>query len=506
MDVLARVLIYLAVGLALLSANIWYLHALYRQFRPAYVIAPFNVVDPSGQGAPDKAGAALAEMMAAKLASIQADLKAAREQPATQANPGLAGPLGATALFVSRPVDIPTDIFAPVDIEATVGGVEVGGLFSFFQRRMAERHAIRFTTYERGDQAIVTANLERFAPGIGLVWIESARRADEIATNAAFALIHARLTERQPGRMRDLELQDFRQLLETIIAIDRVNQRARKGFVVTDQLAGLLTAIEAQLKETPAWPEMIYLAASTAEGVGNLGKATLHYRRLQGLTEDEKAGADLRVVQWAGQRLAALGASGATPLSEAEERFVAAASEFARRMSLPGEDPEIVFATRNVPGIQAEWNVEKRRYQVNPANIATAGLPQYVALMGRFLQMHYDRCFGSGTAGRPFELWNEFRSSVVGFLIHSHDDFRNVEVVTQIAQRNFPLFQALSDIARSAGNEQTQRLALRLLERYECDWTRADLAPAMARIAEAEGLMQPEVITGSMAAAGFEPG
>jgi hypothetical protein len=300
--------------------------------------------------------------------------------------------------------------------------------------------------------------------------------------------------------MRDMQLGDFRTLLETIIELDQVNQRARKGFVVTDELAKLLTTLEAELAEAPAWPEMIYLAGSTAEGVGNVGRAAMHYRRLQTLTEAERSGSDVRVVRWAAERLAALSTSAVAPRSEAEERFVAAAREFARRMSLPGADPEIAFVKPDAAGLQAVWNVEARRYEVNPENLATAGLPQYVALMGRFFQLHYDRCWGQGVDG-PIELWNEFRSSVVEFLIRSHDDFKDVQTYGS----SQPLYQALTAISGAAGLEPTQRLALRLLERYECNWTRADLAPAIARIARDEGLMAPEVVTRSMAAAGFEP-
>lgn len=502
MDVLLRVLVFLALGAAIVTVNIWFARAAYHQFvSPEYVIVPFTVIDPAGKTSGEGAGEALAQMMAVRLANIQSQLSATRRDARADSGPSVPeSQLAATALFVSRPVDVPTNLFAPIDIQATVGGVELGGLFSFFHRRIGEQRAIRFTTYEHSEKSILAADLGQFAPSSPLIWIESERHPDEIATNAAFALIYAKLSEEQPSRMQDLSLEDFRSLLEIVIEVDRVNQRALRGYVVTDELTPLLTSVENLLEEVPPWPELIYLAGSTAEGAGNRTKAILHYGRLARLTDTERARSDGRVVKWARERLAALGTSDRAVQSAAEAQFVVAAHDFARRMALAGPDPEIVFVEMQHAGLQATWNAKNKQYEVNYLSINAAGLPQYVALMGRFFLMHYDRCIASPEGvGSGWEFWNAFRYAVVDFLIHSHDE----SYAVQFKGPEYPLYEVLAAIADASSREQAQRLALQLLESYECDWNSQNISERAAAIAEATGYLPKEVVVRSMAAAGL---
>lgn len=504
MEMAIRLLLYLMVGLALLVANLWFVRSVHKYFLSAeYVISPFHVIDPSASAAVGNTGEALAQMMAARLSNIQARLRASREV-ALQRSPSQAdsaNPIAATALFISRPVDVPTGLFEPVNINATLGGVEVSGVFSWLQRKLAEDRVLRFTTYERSDRSIITADLGNFAPGEGHVWFESDKHPDEIATNAAYALIQIKLAAEGPDRIRELELADFRQLLETIFQVDTLNRQALRGYVVESSFAELLPAIENQVQNVPNWPELIYLTGSIAEGAGNIGKAVTYYRSLQELGDEHKVGSDIRVIDWAAERLGALGPAGQLLGAEVRERFVSAAREFAGRMSLKGPDPQIAFVASDNQYVQAVWNTSERRYEVNPAGVDIAGLPQYIALMGRFFELNFDRCLGDqAETPRPsVDFWNEFRHSVVGYLIQTQPEFKDVSNVgTQ-----YDFYEALKMIEAQTGAEPVKRLALELLERFQCDWNRDVIADRMLEISDDRGLMPREPIRQAMEGQGF---
>ncbi|MDJ0945581.1 MAG: hypothetical protein QNJ30_19105 [Kiloniellales bacterium] len=501
MDILIRALAFSTIGLVLLTANLWFLRAVYRQFLDSeYVISPFNIVDPKGK-TPEGAGLAMAQMMAGRLVSIQTQLEAARETPAPgPSDPSdTADPLGATALFITRPVEIPTDLFEPVEIRASVGGVEVGGLLSYLQRQLAVERAIHFSLHQQADNAVLTADFGAFAPDYGALWFETGSDPGEIAAYAAYALLHARLSESRQSRIRQLDLAAFRGLIETVIAIDAANRKALQGYVVDDQLAQHLRSLEGQLRAAPGWPELIYMVASTAEGIGNTGKAVSHYRKLVAMPKAEREGANLQIFDLAEARLAALGTTAASVTAEAETRFVAAAAEFARRMNLPGADPAIAFVAHEVQGVQAIWNREKRRYEVNPPFVDTAGLPQYVALMGRFLDRHIERCFAQGAAQPDVQFWNQFRYAVVDYLIQSNAEFSKVAFVGS----TYPLFAALKAIEGIAGAKATQRLGLALLDRFDCDWSYDRLEAEMLAINADLALMDAAAIRQGVATAGL---
>lgn len=502
MDTLIRIFSFSAIGLVLLVANLWFARTAYRQFLSTeYVISPFNVIDPQ-DSIPDGAGLAMAQMMAARLVNIQAQLEGAREAPMSALS-DTSDPdselLGATSLFITRPVDIPTDLFEPVEIRATVGGVEVGGIFSYFQHRLAAERAISFTTHHREGNAIVSADFGAFAPNYGALWTETSKDPGEIATFAAYALLHAHLSENRESRIRQLDLADFRRLIESVVGIDRANRKALQGYVVDRELATHLQSLEKQLQVTPKWPELIYMVASTAEGLGNTGKAIVHFRRLNALSEGDRKGAIPKIFTIAESRLAALGATTAAVSAEAEARFVEAAAKFAQRMNLPGPDPKIAFVPNQHAQVQAVWKDEERRYEVNPPFIETPGLPQYIALMGRFFDRNFKRCFSENGPQPDMQFWNQFRYAVVDYLIQSNPEFSKVANIGS----TFPLFAALKAIEGKSNKEATQRLGLVLLERFECDWTNDRLEGEMLAINADLDLMTDTAIKGGMAAAGL---
>ena len=101
-------------------------------------------------------------MMAARLSHIQGQLKALQTAVQEPQTAGDVGNLSVTTLFVPRAVIIPTTLLEPVNIKATVAGVEVGGIISWLRRTLSSERAIALTTSrERADKVIISADPEQ---------------------------------------------------------------------------------------------------------------------------------------------------------------------------------------------------------------------------------------------------------------------------------------------------------------------------------------------------------
>jgi len=249
MEFAIRLFLYASTGLVLVVANLLFVRTVYREFLSTdYVIAPFTVIDPSGGATAEKTGLALAQMMAARLSHIQGQLKALQTAVQEPQTAGDVGNLSVTTLFVPRAVIIPTTLLEPVNIKATVAGVEVGGIISWLQRTLSSERAIALTTSERADKVIISADLSNLTPGERL-WFESDKHPNEIATNAAYAILQLRFTEKQPGPIQALDLADFRNLLETIFLVEGLNRRVAQGHLVEADFVNLLPKMEKLLEK-----------------------------------------------------------------------------------------------------------------------------------------------------------------------------------------------------------------------------------------------------------------
>jgi hypothetical protein len=154
--------------------------------------------------------------------------------------------------------------------------------------------------------------------------------------------------------------------------------------------------------------------------------------------------------------------------------------------------------------VQALWQAQQQRYEVDPRAIGTPGLPQYVALMGRFLARVYERCFGQNSQPDSglMQIWNDFRWGVANYLIQSVPEFRGVK----LAGEDTALFKALKRMEVAVGTEPVQRLALELMRRFDCDWRQANLKDKMLVINQERGLMPHTVIESALAAEGIGAG
>jgi hypothetical protein len=501
MDVHLRILIFVVAGLVLLTANLWFLRATTRTFfSNEFVIRDFSVIDPTGS-LPDGAGQAVAQMAVVQLLQIQALLVDAGAAAAVRAQPSVeSGRFGATSLFVTRPVEIPTGLFKPVDIKVSVGGVEVGGLLSYLQSLIGEEQAILFTIHNVSNRSVLSADFGAFAPEIAPLWFKTdTKDLGEIATFAAYALLHARLARDRTGPLSYLDLPEFRTLIETITGIDAANRKIGQGVAAEDSLAKYLTSLDGLATKVPDWHELHFMIASTSESLGQTGKAILHYRKLTSASANRRKAGNTSMYTEADTRLATLGGAQVGADDESQAELVMAASEFARRMNLKGTDPDIVFLPGKIPGQLGQWDPVAKHYVVYEAGMTFKGMPQYVALMGRFFTMHMPRCFPEGSAvAVDSNFWNEFRYAVVDYLIQSHADFIGFESIGA----KFPMYAGLKKVEERAGLKAAQRLGLALLERFDCAWTYGTMPSAGEALSVELQLARPGVIANALNDAG----
>lgn len=167
-----------------------------------------------------------------------------------------------------------------------------------------------------------------------------------------------------------------------------------------------------------------------------------------------------------------------------EERFVASVGRFFKRLYPNDEPPATVFETESPgPGVQAWWNAAEHRYEVSPESAGAPDLPAYVALMGRFMLLHYDACFGGD--GEPTvdgDLWNDFRLSVVEYLLQTDP----AAAAGERSPLAGPLFDALMALEARDGvtRANVRSFALALIDRFGCGWNAGSLVEHMMKVNE----------------------
>lgn len=474
---------YILLGLMILLVNGWYIHSVYNAFfSRQLIIAPFRVIGRSDDGT--KYGETLASLLDARLAQIQRDLKNSqsmlrRKQAANESkaevplNPA-ADPRTSYVSTLPLPlVDMNTNLFQPADINVKVSGVELRGLFAWLQRRMTNRRTINFSVYVKENKATISGNLGALSGSKrDSIWLEATSDPLGITDKIAYAIIQRKMVEAQTESIAAFEVDEVQTLLTTLFQVADLNRKADAGRPIAGDIAALFPAIDQLAQKVPDWPSLVFFAASMAESAGQVESAIDYYRKLRTLarTADGKPiPIDIATIE---RKIADLMPSVKIAAERGEQTFEDAAAAYAKRMKLPGSDPGTVF--KKLDGeLQTYWDAETHRYQVNTDHIKTVGLPEYVALMGRFMLKHYDKCFGEGATQPATQTWNDFRYSLTDYLIRTDPVIAgSLDTATLYPESYWQLARILNklDTDPQTDQESVRKLALALPDRYQCDW------------------------------------
>ena len=473
-------------------ANLWWITGVRKAVGDREVIiAPIQVVGSAQDSTP--LGSVIAGLVQSRLAQLAQEFKSVqghREAAGDKRPREAATRVDTNALLLSwgsRSLNIPTGLLDPINVKFAVAGVEVTGLFPWLQRNLTNPNAVSFSAYLDGDRAIISGDLQPLTGRSGRsIRIESSAKADKIADRLAHAILHAHLGADPSSKVSALDLEQFEVLLNTVREVGTLNRRAQRlGTVPPEAFARLLPAVESLLASAPQWLELTYFAAEIADRSGDDPKALEWFRRAGDFPDVGRLSPAIEA------RIAALAPKAEDGHENKRKTFVKAASDYARRLKLDGADPPVAFAVaKEGPGVIALWH--NGRFEVNPDQLDMAGLPEYVALMGRFFSKHR-RCLEVEGALADGAFWNDFRIGAQQYILSLEPSLEG----KPLPYLNYPSdTQKMLQRIQKAGapSESVRALALALLDAYECDWKKPDLSRQVQRVNNERKLVEEDVI------------
>jgi hypothetical protein len=288
-ELLTRAIVFVVLGGMLLLANIWFVRAALSSFGTrAVVIAPMEVMGRDGPS-----GQMLASLLQARLQQLQVSLKRAQESlvsaprgPADTERPSVADddagkPGPPMPRFWSEPIRLDAVLFQPIEISASVGGVDVGRLVPWVQRLVAEPQTLNFTVSFEANSTLVAGDIRPLGTQTGSVWISTNDTTPaKIADLIAHELILRQLASHPGNRFSLLDVQEFQVLSAALTDSARLNDRIARGRPVRQELSALLPGLEQLVEKVPNWTDLLMFAATVAENAGSRDRALSFYTRL----------------------------------------------------------------------------------------------------------------------------------------------------------------------------------------------------------------------------------
>lgn len=282
METFVKVVLYAAVGLLLLLLNVAYfdrVRAEWRKGPQTPVVAPLRLL---GKADAANAGPVMAQMIIAKVAHIDQQLKNAvallHADPMTHLRSSKAGQLTLNAAF---PMSVERlDSVNQFDAKVSLGGVEVTGLVSWIQRALTADRVIDIAVHY-GEKSAV-ASLSPTASGGDAMWVDIDGLNDSaIIEDVAYA-VHKRLVGPQMKEWRDLTLAEYKALVQLLIEAGDLNRRS--AVATEDQYRDLSDRILLLTGSTNLrWDPLNELSAQIAERANELEVAEAAY--LQALAQ-----------------------------------------------------------------------------------------------------------------------------------------------------------------------------------------------------------------------------
>jgi hypothetical protein len=314
LNFLIKIAVYLLVGFGLVTACIVYVRSAWETFfgTPEIVIAPFEVV-----GADKERGTALAHMLQARIREIERDIDNSQRSlialaspasisseprsdagpPGTQTAPPVAPrkaaamePFGVSMPWaITQPVGLQAGLVEPGDIpKVSVGGVEIGGILAWLQRRLDQRKTLTLTYYEKKHDVVVTGSLEALGvrddslrievPGED---IDGPVALDQVVERVAYEIVGRRLAADPNNRVAALSGEEFQTLVEVMRDAARLNRQVMLRRGALPQFKELMPRASKLAREVPEWPQLNYLAASVAESAKQPREAVYFYTQVQ---------------------------------------------------------------------------------------------------------------------------------------------------------------------------------------------------------------------------------
>jgi len=314
MDDTVRILFLVLSGLALALISIWYVYFCFQEItgRGHVVIDPVTVVTDDGKGS-DELGKALAQMLQADLESRASEFQNAQRElaltsapntqitepssPLRQASEVVGNVRGWTPdvplkIFLLKPLN--TGLLQPVDMKLSVGGMDVGGILPWLQKKISSRRTLHFTLYSHGDETEVFGSIVALrvnGPGIRLIVKGGDGKAPSlrvVVDRLAYEIFRRKLASDATGKVNLLEPEEFVSLASVIVKAGDANRQSIGGRPAKDEFLALLPDVANLCDAVPQWPELEYFAGWIADKSSDPSTATKYYQQVLNQSDPAK--------------------------------------------------------------------------------------------------------------------------------------------------------------------------------------------------------------------------
>ena len=305
-DEVVRILFLFLSGLTLLLLAIWYITFCYREITGTgqVVIDPLTIVTDDGKGS-DELGRALAQMLQADLESRASEFQNAQQELSLTSSPSPRA--GQETSPDAKPVevmgnvrgwtpDVPLKIFLltplntgllqPVDMKLSVGGMDVGGILPWLQRRISSRRTLHFTLYSHGGETEVLGSIAALrinGPGLRLV-VEGGDGKPpslrEVVDHLAYEIFRRKLASDTTTKVNLLQPEEFVSLATVIVRAGDANRQSVGGRPAKDAFLSLLPDVSRLCDSVPQWSELEYFVGWIADKSSDPATATKYYQRV----------------------------------------------------------------------------------------------------------------------------------------------------------------------------------------------------------------------------------
>lgn len=309
-----RIVFLVLSASALILISIWYVSFCFQEITGTgrVVIDPLTVVSDDGKSSAGL-GTALAQMLQSDLESRASEFQNAQKElaltsspnsraagsssPGTQASEVVGNVRGWTPdvpfkIFLLKPLN--TSLLRPIKMKLSVGGVDVGGILPWLQRKISSRRTLHFTLYSHGDETEVFGSIAALrvdGPGIRLLIRGENEKAPSlrvVVDRLAYEIFRRTLAhDATAKKIQLLQPKEFVSLASAIVKAGDANRKSVGGRPVKDEFLAILPQVTELCDAVPQWPELEYFAGWIADKSSDPVSATKYYEQV--LSESDRA-------------------------------------------------------------------------------------------------------------------------------------------------------------------------------------------------------------------------
>jgi hypothetical protein len=315
-DDAVRIAFLVLSGLALVLISIWYVYFCFQEITGTgrVVIDPLTVVTDDGKGSSDALGKTLAQMLQSDLESRVSEFQNAEKELAltTSAGPRRAEASSLTAqgaevvgnvrgwtpdvplkIFLLKPLG--TGLLQPIDMKLSVGGMDVGGILPWLQRKISSRRTLHFTLYSHGDETEVVGSIAPLrvdGPAIRLLLKGEDGKAPSmrvVVDRLAYEIFRRTLAKDATTKKVDLlRPEEFVSLASVIVRAGDANRQSVGGRPAKDDFLAMLSEVTKLSDAVPKWPELEYFAGWIADKSSDSVTAVKYYQQVLSQSDRSK--------------------------------------------------------------------------------------------------------------------------------------------------------------------------------------------------------------------------